>query len=1360
MNIPAARPSFPHLPIARALLLLLLPLLVAAVATGQTKPKVYVVPEAAQLNALFTALGGAGWSTKTGWPVPSGEQTTQPTPYGVGFDKSETELPDRVVVTCTVGALGLSYNNLVGPMPAMSFSALTVLDFEGNKLSGPIVAPQCPNLEYLYLNVNQLTGSIPALPYPNLKSLFLNSNQLTGSIPDFATSPGLEVLALEDNNLTGSIPAFTQTSFIGIVLGNNQLSGPIPDFAMPRLLNLYLDNNALTGSLPRLAGCPKLANFNASENKLSGTIPAYTQPDLISLMLNNNQLTGPIPNLALPMLQMLFVNDNQLTGPLPVLSTPMLASFVASRNRITGGLPAYTLPKLTQFNVENNQLEGTVPTWSFPELTSLNVRSNRLTGTFGMLTAPNLQYIDAGANRFDSLVVIPSRFPKIKRLWCDYNRLTFEELLPNTGISQFYYSPQANVPTLVDEVGGVRRFRVQVGGTGNRYQWYRDTTALPGETRTELLVPAPGTSTYTCRITNPQLPLLTLVSDKPADVVTCMDVGPAGTPWLRICITNAEWQTINLTTKKTASGAATINDILRFTGVITVDTAYYKLSLDGVLSIPDVPLPFGGMTEIVLARGNYVDLEVLDSGRITRFFERTFPDSMSILGTKATLKDLRFAGGFPPRGITIAVGLALGGLRGTCGGKDPKQIELDINELTISLDDGITVDAELRNVGLYFPGWCLNSMQLAYDQSKDVWRAGAQVKMPLGTVGGGLGISKGQVDSIAWRLESSFPPKFVLGTTSIGISGFFGHVSGMTGTELEVELGGIFTDITSENLYNVDVAGMFKKPALLQGRAEPHILRLPGQDFWQIVGEASLSYDFSQWLMKLAGEIRMCAPSEGKYYVEAKGALKMSNKWSPPRFAGALSGRVEIPKLSDGFPYGWLSTLVSFPVVAACDIEFSRGRFSFVAGGAAINTGKSTTHQLAFLIDLSRPANDPNYFMWKYGTSNPVTGVTTGPGRSSVFALRTDQIPVASGTTLTVIEVRGSGATEAGTLRDPSGTAYNASSGDEAVTLSRSTDARHVYWTLAAPAQGVWTLERTKPAATDTMRVYTVRPPAPFAITVAQTGRDVHVSWNPAGMQATDSVYVQLDEDATGNDGDVIAIASASTGTATFSLGDDLAECSYDVLATHESDDGFRTAYGGRVVNDKTGLLPPPDIRVSYDTQHRSATVRWSPTGNPLITGYLVHLVDDDGRDTVVADLFASDDQVTLQIAAPDDKNIALQCYDEQGRTSCLSALADVLVTVARPDALPAALPVLHANYPNPFNPSTVVRFTLPQRMPVRLVVCDLFGRVVARLADAPMLDAGTHQCVFTAGTLASGVYLVRLETPATTRMHRMLLVR
>ena len=94
-----------------------------------------------------------------------------------------------------------------------------------------------------------------------------------------------------------------------------------------------------------------------------------------------------------------------------------------------------------------------------------------------------------------------------------------------------------------------------------------------------------------------------------------------------------------------------------------------------------------------------------------------------------------------------------------------------------------------------------------------------------------------------------------------------------------------------------------------------------------------------------------------------------------------------------------------------------------------------------------------------------------------------------------------------------------------------------------------------------------------------------------------------------------------------------------------------------------------------------------------------------------------------------------------------------------RTEALPTEF-ALEGNYPNPFNPTTTIRFALPEAAVVRLSVYDMLGREVARVLDSE-LPAGRHEATWNGrtdagSTVSSGAYLLRMaagEFSATTRM-------
>ncbi len=85
----------------------------------------------------------------------------------------------------------------------------------------------------------------------------------------------------------------------------------------------------------------------------------------------------------------------------------------------------------------------------------------------------------------------------------------------------------------------------------------------------------------------------------------------------------------------------------------------------------------------------------------------------------------------------------------------------------------------------------------------------------------------------------------------------------------------------------------------------------------------------------------------------------------------------------------------------------------------------------------------------------------------------------------------------------------------------------------------------------------------------------------------------------------------------------------------------------------------------------------------------------------------------------------------------------------------------LMANYPNPFNPRTVIGFRVGTQdlASLRLTVHDLLGREVAVLVNGVM-PAGTHSVSFDASRLSSGVYLYRLESAGEVLTRKMVLLK
>ena len=83
----------------------------------------------------------------------------------------------------------------------------------------------------------------------------------------------------------------------------------------------------------------------------------------------------------------------------------------------------------------------------------------------------------------------------------------------------------------------------------------------------------------------------------------------------------------------------------------------------------------------------------------------------------------------------------------------------------------------------------------------------------------------------------------------------------------------------------------------------------------------------------------------------------------------------------------------------------------------------------------------------------------------------------------------------------------------------------------------------------------------------------------------------------------------------------------------------------------------------------------------------------------------------------------------------------------------------LNNNYPNPFNPTTTIRFLIPQRSQVTIKVFDILGNEVAALLDETK-ESGSYSLEFNGKSLVCGIYIYRLAAGNVTESRKMLLLK
>lgn len=103
-------------------------------------------------------------------------------------------------------------------------------------------------------------------------------------------------------------------------------------------------------------------------------------------------------------------------------------------------------------------------------------------------------------------------------------------------------------------------------------------------------------------------------------------------------------------------------------------------------------------------------------------------------------------------------------------------------------------------------------------------------------------------------------------------------------------------------------------------------------------------------------------------------------------------------------------------------------------------------------------------------------------------------------------------------------------------------------------------------------------------------------------------------------------------------------------------------------------------------------------------------------------------------------------------------AITIVLGVHDRPQSLPRAFRLEH-NYPNPFNPTTTIRYEVPRTSFVTIRVYNVLGQEVVTLVSEKR-EPGRYQVVFDGSKLSSGVYFYRLQANGYANTLKLLLMK
>jgi hypothetical protein len=83
----------------------------------------------------------------------------------------------------------------------------------------------------------------------------------------------------------------------------------------------------------------------------------------------------------------------------------------------------------------------------------------------------------------------------------------------------------------------------------------------------------------------------------------------------------------------------------------------------------------------------------------------------------------------------------------------------------------------------------------------------------------------------------------------------------------------------------------------------------------------------------------------------------------------------------------------------------------------------------------------------------------------------------------------------------------------------------------------------------------------------------------------------------------------------------------------------------------------------------------------------------------------------------------------------------------------------LFQNFPNPYNPSTVISYIIPSSSNVRIEVYDVLGKLVKTLVNEKQ-EAGIYKVNFNAGELSNGIYFYKMQAGNFVAIRKMILLK
>ncbi|MBK7186446.1 MAG: T9SS type A sorting domain-containing protein [Ignavibacteria bacterium] len=235
-----------------------------------------------------------------------------------------------------------------------------------------------------------------------------------------------------------------------------------------------------------------------------------------------------------------------------------------------------------------------------------------------------------------------------------------------------------------------------------------------------------------------------------------------------------------------------------------------------------------------------------------------------------------------------------------------------------------------------------------------------------------------------------------------------------------------------------------------------------------------------------------------------------------------------------------------------------------------------------------------------------------------------------------------------------------------------------------------------------------------------------------------------------GYNGVFVGQVAENAGTYTFTVPDEMTECTYYFHATRNvAGQPLTSAYATTPITTAgTGVASPIEVR-AVSNQSGRTSVSWRMSPGNLVNGFLIYVRDSEGVDSLYATAFAEDRLVMIDIVNHAAKQIVIIAFDKNGSRGCATQALPITTGIEEEQYVVTGenSQIDASIVPNPTNGHTTIRFTCGAdvRASATIDIITVVGQKIATLIVADP-STGWNQVEWDARGVNAGTYYVRIE--------------